>query len=616
MANAMLKTLAKRLKTHPPFDRLDDSTMREVVLAMEVQYAGAGEIVFEEGHPPVDQVWLVHKGAVRLTRDGELVAICEAGDLFGVRAHLATRHYRATATVGDEALLYAWPADQFLSWTRQFPVIAVHLASGFAVEGPLGQLADVPDLLHQGTETVHPVRSLVTCRPTTTIRQAAQAMSERRVGSILVVDEQRRPLGIVTDVDLRTKVVARAVDVDATTVEDIMSAPVITVRDAPTLTEATVQMAQTGIHHLVTTEDGSPTRPATGMVTHHDVLMETGENPAALARALRRAQSNAELRSVRKRLDTIVERYVESNLPIEFVARVTAAVTDQMTRRAIELALKAAGPAPAPFAWLALGSQGRREQILSTDQDNALVYEEGPHQPYFLSLAKRVVESLHEAGFERCPGDMMASNARWCLDLAAWCRVFSQWMEVPEPKALMHANIFFDFRALAGETTLETRLRNHIGDSAQSVRRFLPMLANNALANPVPLSFFGSFVLERSGEHRQQFDIKARAMMPFADAARVLALEHVTPEVNTVARFAAVAKRTPNLTEVCLAAGRAYRCLMEIRTKQGLANQDGGRFVPINRLDTYDRQRLRQAFRSLVDLQRILNVRYQTDLIR
>ncbi|MEO0604155.1 MAG: DUF294 nucleotidyltransferase-like domain-containing protein, partial [Myxococcota bacterium] len=409
---------------------------------------------------------------------------------------------------------------------------------------------------------------------------------------------------------------AVGLDVDATSVDAIMSRPVVTVRDAPTVTEATMAMAVHGIHHLVTTEDGTPETRATGMVTNHDLLVEAGENPAVLVRTLTRARTDGDLKAVRERLDGIVERYLEAELPIDFVARVAAAVTDQITRRAITLALEVQGDAPVPFVWLALGSQGRREQLLRTDQDNALLFASGSHQDWFLELSERVVASLHEVGFERCPGDMMANNPRWCLDLEAWTSVFDAWIQVPEPRALLHANIFFDFRALHGESSLEAQLREHVFDSVTSEGRFLPMLADNALANPAPLSFFGSFVLERTGEHQKQFDIKGRAMMPFADAARVLALEHGVREVGTIARYEAVARKVPSLAKVCTAAARAYAPLMEVRTRQGFAHTDSGRFVDVDELDVYDRQRLRHAFRTLAEVQRALNVRFQTDLIR
>ncbi|MEO0605370.1 MAG: cyclic nucleotide-binding domain-containing protein, partial [Myxococcota bacterium] len=207
-ADSMLQTLAARLRTHPPFDRLGDHAIEELVPAMEVRWVDRDEVLFEAGQTPVDEIWLVHKGAIRLDRGGELAAMCEPGDLLGARAHLAGRAYVASAVVDRDALLYTWPATRFLEWIERYPRLAIHLASGFAVEGPIGHLADAKPAVAQQVRTVEPVRDLLTCGLSSSVRDAATRMSVHRVGSCLVLDADARPVGIVTDVDLRRKVVA------------------------------------------------------------------------------------------------------------------------------------------------------------------------------------------------------------------------------------------------------------------------------------------------------------------------------------------------------------------------------------------------------------------------
>lgn len=611
----MIRTLARRLRAHPPFDRLDDGAVRLLAAEVRVRYFEVGQVVFRAGEPPRDEVYLVHKGAVRITRDGDLAAMCEAGDLFGVRAHLAHRAYVADAVVERDALLYCWPAKRFVQCVESMPALSLHLASGFAVEGPIATVGSVVGIA-EVAKTLEPSRDLLTCAADTSVQLAARRMSDRRVGSVLVVDDLGRPVGIVTDVDLRCRIVAEAREPADTPVRAIMSHPVVTVRDPPTQAEATLTMTTAGIHHLVTTEDGTPATRATGLVADHDVMVSSGEQPAAIVRELARAQSPEELRRARERLDAVLHGYVESSVAVTFVARIASAVTDRITRRAIELALDALGPAPAAFCWLCLGSQGRREQILKTDQDNALLFAAGPHRDYFLTLAERVVETLEATGFARCPGEMMASNPDWCGDLEHWRAVFRRWIEVPEPRALMHANIFFDFRSVFGDSTLDTALREHVSSLVHREGRFLPMLAKSALQNPAPLSFFRGFVLERSGEHRDEFDLKARAMMPLADAARVLSLELDLREVGTLERLRAAAKTEPGLTDPGESAAAAYDTLMEVRAEQGLRRGDSGRFLDIESLSSFDRQRLRQAFAALDRMQKLLGVRYQTDVIR
>ncbi|MEM6730336.1 MAG: DUF294 nucleotidyltransferase-like domain-containing protein, partial [Myxococcota bacterium] len=351
-------------------------------------------------------------------------------------------------------------------------------------------------------------------------------------------------------------------------------------------------------------------------IADHDLLLSSGEQPGVLVRTLKRATDTDALIRVRERLDAILARYLEASLPIDFVAQVATAVTDQITRRAIQLAIEGLGAPPVPFACLALGSQGRGEQVLRTDQDNALVFEDGSYQDYFLQLGTDVVDRLEMVGFERCPAEMMASNPKWCGTLNHWRQVFSRWIETPEPRSLLHANIFFDFRCVYGSTENTEALREHVFGSVEREGLFLPALANGALHNPAPLSFFRGFVVERNGEHRNEFDLKARAMMPLADAARVLSLELGIREVNTIDRFRAAAKADESLSETCRGAAAAYSVLMEIRTHEGKRRGDSGRYVDIQSAGAFDRQRLRQAFSALNRVQQMLTVRYQTDLLR
>lgn len=611
----MVHTLAQRLGQHPPFDQLSLETRRELAERLRVRYIDGGEWVFRVGESRQPLVFLVHKGAVRLEgADGTLYALCEAGDLFGVRAHLADRPYSASAVSEGECLLYFWPATTFLEWVQRLPELGRHLASGFAAEGAgaRSRPSEAWSLPQQGHRPT-PSRQVLTCGASESVHYAAKMMVSRRVGSILVVDNARRPVGIVTDVDMRRRVIAEGRDATVTSVAEIMSQPVVTVADVPTVLEATVAMAERGIHHLVTTEDGTPGTAITGIIANHDLLVSDGEHPAALVRAARRARTGADLAGLRSRLDEVLAKSSEAGLPIDFVATIAAAVTDHLTRRAIALAREAMAVELAPFAWLALGSLGRREQILRTDQDHALVHQNEADTKPLLEMARRVVDLLETIGFARCPAGMMASNPQWCLSVDGWHSTFGRWIEVSDPQNLMHGSIFFDFRAIAGDQVLEESLRQHIAVAVARHRLFLPLLAQNALANPAPLSFFKSFVLERSGEHRERFDIKARAMMPLADAARVLALDFRLSDVGTVARLQAVAQADAGLRDTCESAAAAYRTLMEVRTREGLRQADSGRFVAIAELRAYDRQRLRHAFSAIAEVQRALRLRYQID---
>ncbi|MEM9113574.1 MAG: DUF294 nucleotidyltransferase-like domain-containing protein [Myxococcota bacterium] len=627
------------LRLIPPFDRLDDDDLRAVAMASEVRYLDRGDEIFSEASEPQGRFFVVKKGRVEIERtiDGErhLVDVCDDGDVFGIRALIVGQCYSARASVSEETLLFSVDYGVFSQIMERVPEVSLFFAAGFAAELPplrerLVQAAqDVrrawAEHPTRGSEhhVVRPGRDLVTSEAEATVRSVAQRMRDERIGSMLVVDDEGRPIGLVTDTDLRNRVVAEGLDVDSR-VSSIMSSPVSTIRPDPTVDELTEQILRKGSRHFVVTEDGSADSAALGVVSEHDVLVTKRSTPSVIIDGLREAKDRDELRRYRDLGEELLGQYLGEEVTMKLVCAVLSQINDAMVRTAISWAqaeLADQGRTqPCDFCWMGLGSDGREEQLLRTDQDNAILYaEDGEgHQEYFLELGSHVVDSLVEAGFARCEGDIMASNPRWVQSTAGWRKQFESWIDKPEPVALMHANIFFDFRAVAGELELARELRDWLVARCHQSRAFFPFFAHSAQANPPPLSFFRSVVVEQSGEHKDRFDIKARAMMPLCDAARVLVYDiRLAENVNTVARFRAIARKKGGpLGQLCEEAADAYELFIRFRAEEGLRCRNSGRFIEVERLSKLERQSLRNAFRIIEDLQLSLRQRYRTDFFR
>ena len=241
----------------------------------------------------------------------------------------------------------------------------------------------------------------------------------------------------------------------------------------------------------------------------------------------------------------------------------------------------------------------------------------GAAQRFFLDLGERVVDILVEAGFERCPGEVMASNPKWNQPLDVWKRYFTEWIREPENVAVMHTNIFFDFRPVLGDPELGAALKKHIFEEVEDNRLFLVLQARSAVQNPPPLSFFRNMMVERSGEHRDTFDIKARAMTPLADAARVLVYDFgIDIYGSTAERWQAIAETNENLSRLAGEAAMAYEILMRIRAIEGLTRGTSGRYVHIKELNKLERQTLRNTFSVVKDVQLMLTTRYRIDFLR
>ncbi|NNE19377.1 MAG: CBS domain-containing protein [Myxococcales bacterium] len=640
-SDSMILTVANRLSKYPPFDKLDRELLDRIAKGVRIRYLEPGEVVFEQGSTPGPEFYVLVKGEIQVIQrvDGAdvLADVCDDGDIFGVRALLGDRPYAASTRAKDDTLLYVLSKDQLHELVAEAPRVAMFFAADFA--GDVPQLGETNRLIavraarrhERASETgddvrrVDPVRDVLTCGMETTIREAASMMSERNVGSILVVDADRRPLGIVTDSDLRSKVVGQGRDVSEL-ISAIMSSPVLTIDEQTTLSSMIATVMKKHLHHFAVTEDGTPHTPVTGIVSEHDILKTQGSHPTVILTEISRAKTKERLRVLRDQAEELLRQYLQDEVGMSFLANMISEINDTLIRRAIRLSLEELDSRglqpPVPFCWLALGSEGREEQLLRTDQDNAILYadpgeDDGRAERFFLELGELVVDILVEAGFERCPGDVMASNPKWNQPLGAWKRCFSQWIREPENVAVMHTNIFFDFRPVYGENALAAELKGHIFESITVDRSFLSFFALNATRNPPPLSFFRNMIVERSGEHRDAFDIKARAMMPLADAARVLVYDlGIDIYGSTAERWQRIGETHEHLARLAGEAGMAYEILMRIRALEGLNRGTSGRYVHIKELNKLERQTVRNTFSVVKDVQLMLTSRYRTDFLR
>ncbi|MCB0571818.1 MAG: CBS domain-containing protein [Phaeodactylibacter sp.] len=638
MENTIPHRVYDFLKNFPPFNLLGREVLLKIAGQAIVLYRRPEELVFRQGDEPGTHFYIVREGAVQLLREtnGESVLIeqCDEGDLFGLRPLLASDQYALTARVSEETLLYAIQVETFRQLLESNPKVAFYLATNYAVsagdryKGYKPSLFLEKDKLTDSSFSLLEVQSLekskdpVTCLPGTPVREAAAIMLAREVGSIIIVNEQFAPVGIVTDKDLRKKVATGEVPLDRP-VSAIMSSPVVTVGPNITVADVQIEMVKHRINHLCVTEDGTNASRVAGVLSEHDLMVMQGNNPAILVREVRRCNDAAGLRQVRERSEELLKKYIYQEVSISFISTVMTEVNDEIIKRAVALAESEmdkeghARPA-AGYCWLALGSEGREEQLLRTDQDNALLFanvpaaELEPTRAYYLKLAGKVTEALHQVGFEYCPGDMMASNPKWCLSLDEWKKQFSEWIIEPSPKAVMLCTIFFDYRPVYGDGSLTEELTRHIFDAIAEQSIFLSFLSKDALQNPPPLTFFRNFVVESSGEHKNEFDIKSRAMMPLADAARVLILNARVAKVNnTFRRFEKLAELEPSNKELFEQAADAYEILIRYRALQGLRNHDSGRYFDPSELAKMERINLRNCFQPIKDLQSLLRTRFQ-----
>ena len=633
MKNTISQRVADFLKNFPPFSFLKQKDLEIISEQITILYKEKDSVVFAVNEDTHDSFYVVHKGAVALRADqqSDIMDMCDEGDIFGLRPLIANENYKMEARTYEETILYAIPISIFRPYALENKAVGNFLIESFASNtlnpfstshrGKLYGEEIEADTKLLDLQEVKYSKKIISCSASTTAQEVAEIMLSKNVGAILVVEETL-PIGIITDKDLRNKIVTGAFPI-TTPASVIMTTPVITYPTKMTITQAQMAMMKSNISHLCITKDGTTNSKAVGMLSKHDVMVSIGNNPAVLLRAIKRAKKFKKIKLIRAGILHLLQGYLDQNIPMTLTSKIISELNDACTKQVIGIVLKKMdSPPPVKFSWLALGSQGRSEQLLQTDQDNALIYEdvaeelEAATKKYFLDLATRINKGLFEIGYEYCPAEMMASNPNWCLSLSECKNKVHHWITNTGKNEVLLSFIFFDYSLSYGDTDLVNNLSDFIFEEVKANPTFYIHLVSGALQSQSPTGFFREFLLEQDGAHKDFFNIKNRALMPLADAARVLILSHSVKSIsNTAERFEKLAELEPANSELYLACAYSYKALLKFRTKQGLLHNDSGQYISLETLSKAEKIKLKSTFKTIKELQEIIRIRFNASNI-
>ena len=606
--------IARFLRSYPPFDRLPDQVVSQIAGELQIEFVRAGQTILTRGGEPSQFLYIVCKGSVDLLRSGDqVVDTLGPGEAFGHPSLIRGQPPLVTVRAHTDTLLYLLPAPIFHRLRAEQPQFAAFFAAsvierlGYALQ--LRQAESNPALFQTRLRDLI-ARPPVSISPDATVGEAARLMRAERISSLIV---EHDPLGIITDRDLRNRVLAEGLS-DATPVRRVMSAPATVISADALAFEGLLLMLERGIHHLPLV-DGER---VVGVVTHTDILRRQSNSPLFLPRLLQRATSLADLRRYTDQVAEAVITLIDAGARVSDIGRVVAVAHDALLQRLLHDAEAQLGPPPVPYAWLVLGSEGRYEQTLRTDQDNALVYDDEASPEavlYFEQLAELVVGWLVECGFPRCPGNIMATNPEW-RPLSVWQRYFRRWIEVPDEESLLRIAIFFDYRQVYGTLPAESILRT-ITQHAADHRIFMARLARAALRQPAPLTFFRQVALERRGEQRDLLDLKLRGTAMVVDLARLFGLEAHSNETNTIARLRAAMTAGVLSREDGDNLISAFELLSTLRLQhqqqqiaQGLPPDN---LVNFHQLSLRERREVKESLQVIASVQRGVALMFQTD---
>lgn len=518
-----------------PFDQLDADQRQLLARQMSVYYFRAGEEVNTDSQ----RLMIVRTGVFSLYSDQQqLLTKLQTGDFYGYQQLLTDLHDKDTLLCEEDGLVYWLPAEGFHHFRYQFKNIDLFFQRLFARR--LHQYkAQSTDRFTLKISDVAKARK-VSIQPDASVQEAAAMMTHHRVSSLLV-EHDNKLVGIITDRDLRSRVVAEALAAN-TTVTEVMTKQPHTIDLHAYLFEAVQLMSQHNIHHLPVLKD----EHIFGMITATDVIRAQQDHPVYLIGEIHRQHSAEGILQCASQIEHLSRSLSTQQVPAHEASHVLTTVTDALTQSWIKLAIAELGPPPCVFSWLGFGSQARMEQGLNADQDNALLLEKEPEGEigrYFEQLATIVCDGLNQCGIVYCPGNIMASNVELRLSLKGWSKQFAHWIQTPTPEALLKSSIFFDLRPIYGSKSLFNALKQDI--LARTVDRavFLYHLSHNALKGSPPLGFFKTFTLERDGKQKKGLDLKKRGLILITDIARVYSLSKGISAINTRQRLIQLAQQ-------------------------------------------------------------------------
>jgi len=631
-STTVTESVAGFLEKIPPFQFLPANELRKLARTMTLEYFPKDTVILAAGRQVSGALYIVQKGAVKLgirTNVGkELVLDMRSeGEVFGLLSLMGRDVARLDVVALEDTLCYSIPAEdmeELIEKHREVQEYFVRTSITRYMDRSLAELRTQVNLMGTAEQLLYSLavgdvarHQAILCSKSATICEAAKAASTGKSGAVFVVDEEGRAVGAVTDRDFAKKVVAGGVGVDEP-VTRIMTAPVISVESSERLFQALLTMLGRNIHHILVTEEG---RPKT-VLTSHDLMLLQGKSPLSLARHIEQQQTVEDLAAAQKRIGDLLPLLMREGARGSHITRVVAELNDRVMAKILELAEEKFGPSPVPYCWVVLGSEGRREQTFKTDQDNALVYadpadeERTKASEYFEKLSVFAQEALERCGYPACTGGWMASNPRWRMPLSAWQAMFREWIGEAAYHSVEDALILLDMRPVSGDFSLYERLAADVTEQLKSASFFKSILACISVGRKPPLGFFRSFVLDRSGEHKEELDIKSTGTGPIVEAARLFAVDAGISHTNTVDRLAALRTAEYMDAKVLEEVQEAFEFLMLLRLENQLQQAREGRplnnYVSPRKLTNLQKGLLREAFQTVARLQSVIDERFRT----
>jgi CBS domain-containing protein len=630
--------IADFLKDYPPFEFLGVEALRELAGKSKVKFHEDGEIVFSQGQPRDQWLYVIQQGNVRIieeTAEGEnLVDLRGPGDLLGLQGIRSEEPYQHSCRTDTETILYGLPRSLFVQLAEKSPQARRYLAAYFSlnptyhwndvlsVDEPIGGELGPVTLRRGGLWEVEPPQmsarlNLVTVMGDTPVRDVASRLQSKVIDCIVVVDQAGFPIGKLTDADLRDRLLEGSIHPGAA-VRDLMFTDLVTAGPADNTGDLLIQLTRHGKNFLVVTEDGTPHSRAVGLVSERNLFLQYGRFPTVIGEAIESAADVTALRSLRDRLEALILEFLDSRRSLKWLMGMVGVLNRKLSRRIVELTLRIMrdegwGDPPNEFCWLMMGSGGRDELLIRSAVYHSLVYEDpvpdaaGAAAKFYQELASRVAQALRQCGFLESPQNVLAQCPGWCLPISQMKERFSQFIREPVASHVYSARDAFDFQAVREQPcALAEALSQHIDAELAANPGFIRHMARDSFLNQPPRTIFSGYVIDKSGIRRDELAIKSHALLPLVDVARVLTLEagshRPTATFRRLDAAAELAGEHSPMQDLLREASEGLLVAQFARISQGLRSGTDGAVIHPAELDAETRTLLITTFRTILDI--------------
>jgi len=459
--------------------------------------------------------------------------------------------------------------------------------------------------------------NIVTCPHDATINEAAKKMAKNSSGSIFIKDERGNVDAILTDADLRNRAIAKGLGTEHPA-STIASSPVFSVPADSQVFEAFVTMTNVDKKYLAVS---SKSNDIIGTISDKDLIAAQAGSTTLLVKTIKSVKKENQLENMHSRMALMLLDPIRNGANPEYITRLITTISDAILDKVIEFSIAKLGNPPCKFAFMIMGSEGREEQTLVSDQDNGIVYEDIENdkdkayaEEYFGKLAELVCSQLDAAGYKFCTGECMAKNPKWCQPLTNWKKYFHNWIYNSSPEDLLHSSIFFDFKGVWGDLDLTDKLKSFLMASVEKRPGFLRYLTENAMYFKPPIGLFGKLVVESQGEHKDSFNIKS-AMQPIVDFARVYSLKHGIVQTNTLTRLFRLYTRHVLTNEQYIDLVQSYKYAMHLRFLRQITaivdeEKPPDNYINPNNLSYLDKAMLKELFKKVGQFQQKLKAEF------